>query len=62
VATELDLLRYLSAHAEKENERIEVQFERQLRHRNVLDFLIFFAEGWNHQRSHYESPRRDANR
>jgi hypothetical protein len=46
MATEQDLIRYLSMHAEQEREREDdpTESERQLRRKNLLEFLRFIKE------------------
>jgi hypothetical protein len=44
MATEQDLIQYLSAHAEQEQEEALLESERQLRRRNLLEFLRFPKE------------------
>jgi hypothetical protein len=44
MATEYDLLRYLSIHTEEEHEDTEARIERQRRRKNLLQFLTFL---WN---------------
>jgi len=44
MATEQDLIRYLSAHAEQEHEEAGSESERQLRRKNLLEFLRFLKE------------------
>ena len=44
MATERDLIRYLSTHAEQEHEDNATDSERQLRRRNLLEFLRFLKE------------------
>lgn len=46
MATEQDLIQYLSEHAEREREREEsiLESERELRRKNLLEFLRFLKE------------------
>jgi hypothetical protein len=46
MATEQDLVHYLSMHAEQEQERENApsESERQLRRKNLLEFLRFLKE------------------
>jgi hypothetical protein len=46
MATEQDLIRYLKTHSEREYEREDFQSEadRQLKRRNLIEFLRFLKE------------------
>ena len=50
MATEQDLVRYLSMRAEQEREEAPSESERQLRRKNLLEFLRFLKEkAWDDQ-------------